>query len=112
MNIKEQGLYCLLDVHLLDKCRCMRNCCYAAPLKGKVSFFMSALTLWGYLCQNEMYSNTLQKITAIFGVPAQAIQHCRYSRAAFLVNGVTEVKLQLSGTLAMPTFSSVVSNTI
>lgn len=43
MNTKEQGLYCLLDVHLLDKCGCMRNSCYTAPVEGGASVFTSAL---------------------------------------------------------------------
>lgn len=69
MSIKEQGLYCLLDVHLLDKCGCMRNCCYTAALKegGLILHVCPQAMVWGFLRQNEMYSYMLQKIAAVWG---------------------------------------------
>lgn len=86
MNVKEQGIYCLSNVHLLDKCRCTRSCFYTALLEGEVSFFTAALeqALWDYLCQNEMCSYSLRKIGAVFDVSAQAIKHRWCSRPALL----------------------------
>lgn len=114
MNTSEQGLYYLLDVHLLDKCGCMRSCCYTAPLEGGVSAFTSALKeQCGVICAKMGCIATCYNKLQL----SLVCQHRPYNTAGthwllFWVNGVTEVKLQLSGTAAVPAFSSVVINTV